>query len=92
MPHSTRRSWPRLIALVVGLGTVVVGSSSLVLSDEETVPKRSSRSSKSSSGGPSASVDQKLDEILANQKAILQKFDAIMEELRIIKVRTIYKG
>jgi len=92
MPHSTRRSWPRLIALVVGLGTVVVGSSSLVLSDEETVPKRSSRSSKSSSGGSSANVDQKLDEILANQKAILQKFDAIMEELRIIKVRTIYKG
>jgi len=80
------------MALIVGLGSVVLGSSSLVLSDEEAVSKRSPRSSKSSSGGPSASVDQKLDEILANQKAILQKFDAIMEELRIIKVRTIYKG
>ena len=92
MPNSNRRSWARLVLLVVGLGSVVLSSSSLVLSEEETVSKRSSRSSTSSSGGSSASVDQKLDDILANQQAILQKFDAIMEELRIIKVRTIYKG
>ncbi len=73
MPHSTRRSWPRLIALVVGLGTVVVGSSSLVLSDEETVPKRSSRSSKSSSGGASADVGQELEENLPNPKKTEKK-------------------
>jgi len=78
--------------LVIGIVGVIVWSSSLVLSDEQAGPSRSTRSSKSSSGGSSANVDQKLDEILANQKAILQKFDAIMEELRIIKVRTIYKG
>ena len=93
MPHSNRRSWARLVSLVIGIVGVIVWSSSLVLSDEETVPSsRSSRSSKTPSSGSSANIESKLDEILANQQAILQKFDAIMEELRIIKVRTIYKG
>ncbi len=32
-------------------------------------------------------VEQKLDQILQNQQEILQRFDAIMEELRIIKIR-----
>ncbi len=36
------------------------------------------------SGDP---VEQKLDQILQNQQEILQRFDAIMEELRIIKIR-----
>ena len=32
-------------------------------------------------------LDKKLDQILQNQQTILQKFDVIMDELRIIKVR-----
>ncbi len=32
-------------------------------------------------------IEKKLDQILANQATILEKFDLIMEELRIIKVR-----
>ena len=34
-----------------------------------------------------ATLEKKLDEILQNQQALLKKFDAVMEELRIIKVR-----
>ncbi len=32
------------------------------------------------------------EQILANQTPILQKFDAVMEELRIIKVRATLRG
>lgn len=38
-------------------------------------------------------VSKKLDDIASTQQTILQKFDAIMEELRIIKVRaTLSRG
>ena len=32
-------------------------------------------------------IEQKLDQIVANQAEILQRFDAVMEELKIIKIR-----
>ena len=32
-------------------------------------------------------IDRKLDQILSNQNEILKRFDLIMEELRVIKVR-----
>ncbi|MBI4354345.1 MAG: hypothetical protein HY595_03830 [Candidatus Omnitrophica bacterium] len=34
-----------------------------------------------------ASIDKKLHTLLENQQLILQKFDAVMEELRIVKIR-----
>ena len=34
-----------------------------------------------------AALEKKLNQVLANQQTILQKLDAMMEELRIIKVR-----
>lgn len=34
-----------------------------------------------------AAVDQKLATILENQQLILQRMDAVLEELRIVKVR-----
>ena len=34
-----------------------------------------------------ARIEEKLDQVLANQQTILQKFDEVMEELRIVKVR-----
>lgn len=82
------RRWRRLVPLLLGVGLAIGVASSFVLSDQEPVPSsRSSRSSKASSSGSNANIESKLDDILANQQAILQKFDAIMEELRIIKVR-----
>ena len=33
-------------------------------------------------------IERKLDEIIATQQTILSKFDAVMEQLRIIKVRS----
>ncbi len=48
---------------------------------------------------PSDPMSRRLEEILdnqrtilANQQTILQKFDAVMEELRIIKVRASLRG
>ncbi len=34
-----------------------------------------------------ASIDKKLQTLLENQQLILQKFNAVMEELRIVKIR-----
>jgi hypothetical protein len=39
-----------------------------------------------SGSGPSG-VEEKLDAILANQDLILKRFDAVLEELRVIKIR-----
>jgi hypothetical protein len=73
--------------LWITLAAVVGGFSGVVFSEEEVPTSRSTRSSKSSSGS-NANLEKKLDEILAKQETILQKFDTVMEELRIIKVRT----
>ena len=59
---------------------------------ENTEPSdRSSRSmAKSSSGGTrsrQASIEEKLEQILKNQQAILEKNKVIKEELRVIQVR-----
>lgn len=51
------------------------------------VHHRASAQTTRESKSESRSLDKKLDEILANQQSILQKLDAVMEELRIIKVR-----
>ena len=32
-------------------------------------------------------IEKKLDQILANQETILQKFDAIQSELQVVKIR-----
>lgn len=39
-----------------------------------------------------AALEEKLEQVLANQQTILQKFDALMEEMRIIKVRVSLRG
>ena len=48
----------------------------------------SSKADAKKSGG----VDKKLDEILANQETIFKRFDQVMEELRIIKIRATSRG
>ena len=81
-----------VMALAMGLG---LGTGSVAGWSEETTG-RSSRSGRTQASGIEGSkLEKKLNEVLANQQqilttqqAILQKFDAMMEELRIIKVRT----
>ncbi len=59
----------------------------------------SSSSHKGETNTEEVAVEKKLreilknqEQILANQTTILQKFDAVMEELRIIKVRATLRG
>ena len=70
---------------------------------EEEVPTHSSRSSASqtsasrsadttrsthgSDTGREARIEAKLDQILTNQDQMLVKLDAVMEELKIVKIR-----
>ena len=39
-----------------------------------------------------AKIERSLDDVLASQQQVLQKFDGIAEELRIIKVRATSRG
>ena len=101
MTHHLKRGNPRLaviagLLLAVGMGTGVVFSQ-----DDAEPPTRSSRpakpagtSSASDTGKDKdlAAIERKLDQIIQTQSAILQKFDAVMEELRIIKVRATIRG
>jgi hypothetical protein len=89
--HAPTRRWPLLVLLAAALGS---GLWSPVSAETES-SSRSSRSSRSASKSTGARsdrddlvrLDEKLDRILAQQEQILQKFEGIMEELRVIKVR-----
>ncbi len=86
-----RRAWLLLIGSGIGLG-VCLWSAAGSLAEEAAKASRSvlggpreTKSSASSLKGDD--LEKKLDEILANQQAILERFDQVMEELRIIKIR-----
>ena len=87
MRSSSGRSWLRRAAGVAVLAGLVGGFAGLVLSADKPVSTKSSRSSAAASGS-SPNIEQKLSEISDKQDEILSKFDAVMEELRIIKIRT----
>ncbi len=83
------------LAQVIRSGWIVVGGVLLVtltgraaqaLEDRRSgaVVKAPMDSSRKSS---EATVEQKLDQILAKQDQILARFDEVMEELQIIKIR-----
>lgn len=78
--------WWLPFTLGVALGGSI-GLGPLSAAYEKDASNRRSRSAPSSDS-PSSSVGRKLDEILANQEKILQEFEVIKEELRIIKVRS----
>ena len=87
-PHGFRGG-ALALGILAGLLYVWAQVSSAI---EPPTEGRSSRAasktgSTSSGGGKEAQILSRLDEILANQRAILEKFDAVMEELRIIKIR-----
>ena len=77
--------WPLVgaLALVVSVGVW----RAFAVSDETETTKDSS------TGASTSEVDERklnvqLDEVLASQEQVLQRFDGILEELRIIKVRS----
>jgi hypothetical protein len=84
------------LMLAVGAG-ILLGTAAVWSANAEDSSKssRSSRAgtSKRGEGDLDASrIESKLDEILSGQEAILNKFDVVMEELRIIKVRATLRG
>jgi len=91
------QSWPRALLIVVGIGASLWAAGSLVAEDQATTANRAPRSRQKTRTERAAASNQtrlesKLETILANQQAILQKFDAVQEELRIIKVRASSRG
>ena len=76
------------LALVVSVGVW----RAFAVSDE-TETTDSSTTTDSSPGAGTSQVDARkleaqLDQVLASQEQVLQRFDGILEELRIIKVRS----
>ena len=92
--------WGPALTVVVAAGVflgLAAWSSGLAAGESSAKSSRSSRAPSATKaqedGSEIAGLEKKLDEILANQQTILSKFDAIMEELRIIKIRaTIRSG
>lgn len=69
-----------LASLAVGI-TILLGGA-LVAYQRGTAQAASSAST-----GELAAIEKKLDALLADHTTILQKLEAVMEELRVIKVR-----
>ncbi len=99
--RATKTRWTPWRAIAIGTAlsllfffVIVIQRSSALEAPTEGRPSRtvSKPASTGSSGGKDAQILSRLDEILANQRTILEKFDAIMEELRIIKVRATPKS
>lgn len=91
--------WGPALAVVVVTGSffsLAALSSGLAAEESSSKSSRSPRAASTAKtqgeGGELARLEEKLDEIIANQQTILGKFDAIMEELRIIKVRATLHG
>ena len=83
---------------VVALGVALwVGAGVLTAWSEESVPPtRSSRAPRAKPASPTlmrakptGALNAKLDQVMANDQQILARFDAIMEELRIVKIRVL---
>lgn len=89
------RSWPRALPLVVGIGMGLCACGMLFAEDQTashaTHPRQKTRTARRANSDQTR-LEGKLEKILANQQAILQKFDAVEEELRIIKVRASSRG
>ena len=88
---------PSVLAIAVGVLGLVIGSlgSSVLVAAETPANKPSAQSAKQPTQSDRARetrIEQKLDQILSNQQTILQRFDQVMEELRIVKVRATMNG
>ena len=85
------------LALAVGVG-MLVGAAVVWSASDGEESSRSSRAPRAAASNEresalkTSAIEAKLDEILSGQEAILGKFDAVMEELRIIKIRSTLRG
>ena len=80
-------SWSQVSWLALALA-----AGAWMMAQTQAAEQPQSRRSKASDSAPTSSrtdgkIESKLDEILANQEKILKRFDDVMEELRIVKVR-----
>ena len=83
-----RRDVSVVTALIIGVALIVgVGSAALFSADTEKTEGVSEEASDQVSKAELTKIERRLDEALASQGQLLQKFDVAMEELRIIKVR-----
>ncbi len=80
-----RKQW---FLIVLGLGCGAILWAAPAGSARESSTSRSTKSEKTADLNLRP-LEAKLDEVIANQQQIIQKFDAVMEELRVIKVRTL---
>ena len=78
------RITPTGIALVVV--TILLSWQGLEAAHAQT-SRRAIKARASATPSHMERVNRKFQEVLANQDQILQKFDAVMEELRIVKIR-----
>lgn len=92
-------AWLALLCGIALWGSAGIGRAAT----DEDVPTSSSRSSASrtstsrsaeagrstrtSATGREARIEEKLDQILANQDRLFAKLDEVMEELKIVKIR-----
>ncbi len=76
-----------LLGCLMGIGLTALCSVTAFSATKASTKTSSAGSSAEVSHSDLVQLETKLDQVLANQQTILQKFDAVMEELRIIKVR-----
>lgn len=85
--------WGRRLvgALIAGIALGAFGQA--MLQAEEPVAGPKTRTVRPVAPGVTkaefAALEKKVDQILQNQQAMFQRFDAVMEELRIVKVRAL---
>ena len=79
------------MALALACGLVAWSDGALLANDAVEGTGRSTRSSRTTQkdGGKvsESKIEEKLNQILENQQKILARFDQVMEELRIVKIR-----
>lgn len=90
--RQTRLREIRFVVIGVGLGWLLAGAQVAAETTAKSVKSsRASVATKKTTAyeGDLAPVLEKLDEVLESQEKINARFDAVMEELRIVKVRSL---
>lgn len=90
MEDSRKAKWR---ALSVVAGVVVVGFCVVATAvfSEQKKPSRSADDSATQHEQALQRLEEQLDQVLANQQQLFTRFDQVMEELRIIKIRATIK-
>jgi hypothetical protein len=85
-----------LTYLAVGVGIGLWGQTLLAQAESATTRRSSKTASastrKSAYEGEIGPVMEKLDDVLARLEDMDKRFDAVMEELRVVKVRSLMGG